>query len=1149
MNEQPSLHEDLTPKAHRAFLLATLVAAVHFVAAPYYLFIARTSGTMQSYALAAISFTLGVLLVFGGILSRRGRPTPGMILVLGVLAISYPPVATLAGGLGFVLGLALIVAGPMMAFQVLPRTSARMMTVLTIISGLATLLLDLFGSKARPSLPGVFVQILAAAVLGALGYLSVKQGWGKITHSMSNRLTALTVVVTIPLLIGITVFIISRATADIKARANHDLLENNQALAKTVSTWLELHIRTLQEISLLPDIVSMDAARQRPNLIAVAATHPNLFLVQTTDLNGINIARNDDSEMKDYHDRNWFLGAKSGVPVTLEVLISRTTGKPAINMSAPIFNKSGQIVGVTSIVSELDEISKDVGVEIEKGHSFSYIIDNTNRVVAHPDPAFTTEELRNLSDYPAVALLRAGQTGWITFADENGEVWRAYVSTMDNGWGVITQQPEAEFTAAARQFQTAASMFIVIGSTLLIALVWFAIRRNLQPISVLTQTVSSIAAGDLNRMADVKSQDEIGMLASAFNEMTAKLRESFATLEARVTERTHSLELAAEVGRSVSQLRELESMLRNACELIRKEFNLYYVQVYLANPNRTILKLQAGTGEVGAQLQQRAHSLQLNSGSINGRAAVEKRSVVISDTALSSTFRPNPLLPDTRAEMAVPLIVADSVVGVLDMQSSQPGVLNEEVLPAFEALAGQLAIAIQNSKLLEEASHARADVEAQARRLARASWDDYLDAIHKPEQIGFVFERNEIMPLADTQEPQATDGEKAVSAPIAISGEALGSLVVEVGDGAQQEQAVELVNIVARQVAQQIEALRLLESAERYRSEAEQATRRLTYEGWQEYVKSRSVSTLSYLYDLNQVRSTSIDDEIDESAIILPLKVRETMIGKLSVNGLASDDKESLELINAVAERLGAQIDSLRQHEQTQSALAQSETLFDASRRLTQAADLQELVASCVKSLNIKEVNRALLTSFDYDSTGEIKQLIITGNWWSGEGMEVTPIGTRYSLEVIRAMPMFVSSTPVFFTDTSSDERIDATTMKLVQKLNLRAVAVLPLHLGSKQIGALILEAEEPHNFTTDETRLFASLAPQIATVLENRQQYEKARHQAEREAMLNTINQKIQSATTVDAVLQIAARELGSALGAPLTIAQLGLKNRSNGN
>jgi GAF domain-containing protein len=120
--------------------------------------------------------------------------------------------------------------------------------------------------------------------------------------------------------------------------------------------------------------------------------------------------------------------------------------------------------------------------------------------------------------------------------------------------------------------------------------------------------------------------------------------------------------------------------------------------------------------------------------------------------------------------------------------------------------------------------------------------------------------------------------------------------------------------------------------------------------------------------------------------------------------------------------------------------------------------------------------------------------------------------------------------------------------MELVKKLNLRAVAALPLHLGSRQIGSLMLEAEEPHRFTQDESRLFTALAPQIATVLENRRQFEHARQQAEYESMLNAISQKIQSATNVEAVLQIAARELGRALGAPLTIAQLGMRN-SNGN
>jgi K+-sensing histidine kinase KdpD len=91
----------------------------------------------------------------------------------------------------------------------------------------------------------------------------------------------------------------------------------------------------------------------------------------------------------------------------------------------------------------------------------------------------------------------------------------------------------------------------------------------------------------------------------------------------------------------------------------------------------------------------------------------------------------------------------------------------------------------------------------------------------------------------------------------------------------------------------------------------------------------------------------------------------------------------------------------------------------------------------------------------------------------------------------------------------------------------------------------LILEAEEPYNFTQEETRLFTALAPQISTMLENRRQFERARQQAEREGLLNVISQKIQSATTVEAVLQIAARELGHALGAPLTVAQLSMKDK----
>ncbi len=671
------------------------------------------------------------------------------------------------------------------------------------------------------------------------------------------------------------------------------------------------------------------------------------------------------------------------------------------------------------------------------------------------------------------------------------------------------------------------------------------INYTLQPVKALTETAALLAGGDLGRQVVVQSKDELGILANAFNNMTQRLRDMIGSLEARVAERTQSLELAAEVGRSVSQVRALDVMLKDAAEIIRSRFDLYYVQVYLTNPSQTALVLQSGTGTVGAELIGRGHQLPLNTGSINGRAAVEKRSVVISDTAASATFRPNPLLPDTRSEMAVPLLIGEKVVGVLDLQSQNAGSLSQDILPAFEALAGQLAIAIQNASLLAETEQARTEVEAQARRLSRSNWEDYMDAIHKPEETGFVFEQNEIKPI--TQESQSPMNENALTAPIAVTGEALGNLVVEMEGQSPISRTSELVNSVARQVAQQIESLRLLDSAERYRFEAEEASRRLTREGWKDYVGANAAENLSFIYDLKEVRphNHNGDQGTDEAALTLPLKVRDETVGRLVVQGLGSNDKESFDLASAVAERLGAHIESLRQYDQTQSALAQSEKLFDASSRLAQAADLQGLVGTVVETLKIPEINRAILVTFNYGPTNDLSGLDVIANWWDGSGHEVTPVGAHYSLEVIRLMPMFISPTPVFFHDTSTDERVDSTTMELVKRLNLRAVAVLPLHSGAHQIAALILESEGPHKFTQNESRLYTALAPQITTVLENRRQFEQAQKQADRETTLNLISQKIQSATTVEAVLQIAARELGHALGAPMTIAQLSMKDK----
>jgi GAF domain-containing protein len=500
--------------------------------------------------------------------------------------------------------------------------------------------------------------------------------------------------------------------------------------------------------------------------------------------------------------------------------------------------------------------------------------------------------------------------------------------------------------------------------------------------------------------------------------------------------------------------------------------------------------------------------------------------------------------------MAVPLIVADTVVGVLDMQSNAPGVLTEDLLPAFEALAGQLAVAIQNANLLAETHQARAQVEAQARRLVREGWSGHLDAIHKPEQIGYVFDHNKIVPLADGEELQPAEDGKAVSAPISVTGEKLGSLVVEINDETRAEQTVELVKVVARQVAQQIENLRLLESAERYRAEAERVARLQTLEGWQNYVASRHTGGLGYLYDTKEVLPGLGAAEEIPSALVTPIKARDEMIGKLAVQGLSHENRESVELVNAIAERLGAHIENLRLFEETRHGQ------LELDKRARQLAAVAEISTASSKELEADKLLEAVvhLTQrkfglyhahvFVYDeATGDLQ--IAACGWRAGDEHEGTHEAVSIPLDAERSLVARAARTrqTIIVNDVKNEPGW------LVNPLlpDTASEMAVPLVISDRVLGVLDVQSDRVAAFTEDDANIQATLASQVATALQNARSFTRAQKQAEREAMLNVINQKIQSATSVEAVLQIAARELGHALGAPMTIAQLSMKEKSS--
>ncbi len=709
-----------------------------------------------------------------------------------------------------------------------------------------------------------------------------------------------------------------------------------------------------------------------------------------------------------------------------------------------------------------------------------------------------------------------------------------------------------EAQASYRNALISGSLALGIGLTIGLLVSFLIVASITSRLNELAQFAVTVQQGKLDRRLVSVWNDEISLLGTAFNEMTANLQGSFATLEQRVADRTRNLELAAEVGRSVSQVRSLDVMLKDAAELIRSQFDLYYVQVYLADPSQTNLLLLSGTGKVGTELLGRGHRLPLNISSINGRAATEKKSVIIADTTTSATFRPNPLLPNTKSEMAIPLVVGEKVVGVLDLQSEKANALTQELLPAFEALAGQLAIAIQNANLLAETEQARAEVETQARRLVRANWADYQDAIHKPEETGFVFEQNKISVMAQDEAIK----ENSLVAPISVTSEPLGNLVVEMEGQSPIARTDELVNAVARQVAQQIESLRLLESAERYRAEAEEASRRLTREGWKDYVANADKS-ISYFYDLKEVLPyNNNESQQPEGTVNLPLKIRDETIGKLSFQGISSDDKDSIELANAVAERLSAHIESLRQFEETQRGQV------ELDKRAQQLAAVAEISTASSKELDIDKMLESvarlsqrqfgLYHAHIFTYNENTQQLEISACGWE-EGSEHGGTHENTVIALSQEQSLVARAARTKKAVIANDVRHEAGWLANPLLPDTAAEMAVPLVVGDQVLGVLDVQSNIVNAFSEEDANIQTTLASQVATALQNARSFAKAQQQAERETTLNVISQKIQSATSVEAVLQIAARELGRALDAPLTIAQLGMggaKERGgNGN
>jgi GAF domain-containing protein/HAMP domain-containing protein len=275
----------------------------------------------------------------------------------------------------------------------------------------------------------------------------------------------------------------------------------------------------------------------------------------------------------------------------------------------------------------------------------------------------------------------------------------AWLPSMDGGLVLEIQQSLVFGPLISLGYFT---LILAVIALLAVALFsWLGTQSVFRPLQSLTAITTKFASGDFNVRADIHSQNEIGLLADAFNHMAEELTGLYRSLEQKVEERTRQIRTAAEVAQRATSAGSLDELLNRTVELIVEQFGFYHAAIYLVDRSGKYAILRAACSPAAYSLLESRHQLEVGSTSIIGWVSANNQPRIASDINQDPYYQANQLLSETLSEAGIPIAVGGAVLGTLDVQSSQAGAFGPETIVVLQTLASQIAVAIRNASLTE----------------------------------------------------------------------------------------------------------------------------------------------------------------------------------------------------------------------------------------------------------------------------------------------------------------------------------------------------------------------------------------------------------------------------------------------------------------
>lgn len=435
------------------------------------------------------------------------------------------------------------------------------------------------------------------------------------------------------------------------------------------------------------------------------------------------------------------------------------TAAPSMVVAQPVQDNSGHVWGILVGRLSLDQIASFMREDSGLGHTGETYLVNAAGLLLTP-PRFEGEsekgrraqELRTEGVERGLALSMPDseeQAGWSVYTNQQGrQVLGVYHWLPNIQVLLLAEQEVGEILALPRAILATGLVILLVVAVVAVSAALLVSGHITRPLVGLTVAANLIASGDLSHeVPHIERQDEIGALAWSFSQMRQQLHDLITSLERQVIERTrqwqeannklqrraNQLETITLVGQAITSILDVDELLLEVVNLICARFKFYHAGIFLIDPSGEWAVLRQSTGEAGQRMLSRKHRLAVGSQSIVGWVTANRQPRIALDVGSDAVHFKNPDLPDTRSEMALPLVVGGRLLGALDVQSVEEAAFDEEDMATLSLMADQVAVALDNARKFSQETailEATSPLYRASRGIALAtSLDDVLRSV------------------------------------------------------------------------------------------------------------------------------------------------------------------------------------------------------------------------------------------------------------------------------------------------------------------------------------------------------------------------------------------------------------------------------------